>query len=299
MSRPAVVAAALAGAGVAVFPLLPGKKTPATVHGVRQATAEPGQVRAWWAFNGAFNVGLATGPSGLVVLDCDAGKPWPAATPPPAGVSDGSDVLCMLAERCGVSPGSLFRTAAVRTPSGGYHYYYRARAGRAIRCSAGKVAPWVDVRSAGGYVVAPGSALPVGRYVAEYGFDELQSGIDAEPLPDWLADLLDPPVTPRDEYQWIADRLDRQASGEPGYLAAALAGEVDRVARAATGTRNATLNEAAFRLGTLADAGLDVVEASAALQSAALAVGLAELEAARTFASGWAGGTAHPRTVPQ
>jgi len=51
-------------------------------------------------------------------------------------------------------------TMVVETPSGGYHVYFYGD----TACSASKVAPSVDVRSSGGYVVAPGSSLPNGEY---------------------------------------------------------------------------------------------------------------------------------------
>lgn len=53
--------------------------------------------------------------------------------------------------------GALPRTRTVRTPSGGLHLYYALPTGSKVRCSASKLAPGVDVRGDGGYVVAPGS----------------------------------------------------------------------------------------------------------------------------------------------
>lgn len=72
-----------------VFPLRPGDKRPA-LHGESvcpgigdcagghrkwedRATTDPDRIRRAWA-HGAFNVGIATGPSGLVVIDLDMPK---------------------------------------------------------------------------------------------------------------------------------------------------------------------------------------------------------------------------------
>jgi hypothetical protein len=81
------------------------------------------------------------------------------------------------------------------------------------------------------------------------------------------------------------------------YAAAALRSEVQRVASAQEGTRNATLNRAAFSLGSLVATGLlmrDTVEV--ALTEAALSVGLGEAEVAATLHSGITAGLKRPRT---
>lgn len=288
------VAVGFAQAGWHVFPCLPGAKAPATRRGLHAATVDVDRVAAWWARNPAMNIGISCGPSGLVVIDCDAGKPWPLPTPPPPGVLDGSDVLCALAEQLGHPPNELFRTAGVATPSGGLHLYYRAPAGRTLKNTAGKLGAWIDTRAHGGYVVGPWSVLPTGHYPPLAGFDNVLDGwlADAAPLPGWLADALDPPPVVRDPYRALSAELDRPATGA-GYVAAAVAGECERVRTAANGARNDVLNRAAFALGTLT--GADEPDAKAQLQSAALAAGLSEGESAATICSGWAAGAAHPR----
>lgn len=85
-----------------------------------------------------------------------------------------------------------------------------------------------------------------------------------------------------------------------GYAAAALAREVERVATASKGTRNDSLNRAAFSLGQLvAEGELDEGVVVRELTAAALAVGLGELEIKRTIRSGLQGGAKHPRTAPR
>ena len=56
-----------------VHPLKPGSKEPLTYHGKNDASGDEAQIRAWWAKWPDANVGIACGPSGLCVLDCDHG----------------------------------------------------------------------------------------------------------------------------------------------------------------------------------------------------------------------------------
>lgn len=85
-----------------------------------------------------------------------------------------------------------------------------------------------------------------------------------------------------------------------GYATAALDQEVARVAAAANGTRNHSLNRAAFSLGQLV-AGGELAHQLVVEQLTAVAqqVGLDTGEIAKTIASGLAGGAQHPRTVPE
>jgi hypothetical protein len=84
---------------------------------------------------------------------------------------------------------------------------------------------------------------------------------------------------------------------EVRYAAAALRSEAGRVASAQEGTRNASLNRAAFSLGSLVAIGLLTREAvEAALTEAALSVGLGEPEVAATLASGLNAGLKKPRS---
>ena len=115
-------------------------------------------------------------------------------------------------------------------------------------------------------------------------------------MPDWLVNL--------------ARRSDRRApefavpvrTAAPGeaspYGLAALRAETDRVRRAAQGTRNHTLNRAAFSLGQLVAGGelaLDLVVDE--LHAAAAAAGLKRTETTQTVRSGLEAGTANPRVA--
>ncbi|WP_187292816.1 bifunctional DNA primase/polymerase [Beutenbergia cavernae] len=95
------------------------------------------------------NVGLATGrASGFWVLDIDPAKGGAAS------------IKALEAEH-----GALAPTRRVRTGSGGWHLYYAMPLdGSDVRNSQGLVAPGIDVRGTGGYVVAPPSVSTKGAY---------------------------------------------------------------------------------------------------------------------------------------
>ena len=159
----------------------------------RRACADPDRVGRYWP-SAQHNVGLACGPSRLVVVDLDTHSPLPDDWRLP-GVRDGRDVLALLAEWAG-QPWPV--TYTVRTPTGGLHLYYTAPDGPEIRNSAGKIGPLVDVRGSGGYVLAAGSVLDERAYPGNQECRELVTGGRAyeladdngpEPLPAWLAAL--------------------------------------------------------------------------------------------------------------
>ncbi|MDJ0461506.1 bifunctional DNA primase/polymerase [Streptomyces sp. H27-C3] len=102
-----------------VAPLVPGAKSPAVRSWEPRATTDAEVVARCWRA-GTYNLGIATGPSRLVVIDLDVPK-HDQDFPPmctPSGVTDGADMLAMLAEQHGQScPGETFtvRTASVIT----------------------------------------------------------------------------------------------------------------------------------------------------------------------------------------
>ncbi len=100
-----------------------------------KATTDPVQVEVWWGKWPTANVGIATGAgSGIVVVDVD-----------PRHGGDGS--LAKL---------DLPATYTVQTGGGGLHLYFQ-HPGREVRNSASEIAPGIDVRGDGGYVIAPPS----------------------------------------------------------------------------------------------------------------------------------------------
>lgn len=260
------VAVRLARRGIAVLPLQPRGKIPLCEHGSHDATTDADQVRAWWGETPDANIGIATGRvSGLVVVDIDG--------------DEGEESFLELQREHGTIPDTLW----ARTGSGGWHLYFQ-HPGKDVRNSAGRLAPHVDVRGESGYIVAPPSVHPCG--------EPYRWHTDTKPVdpPAWLVDLLCPPPPP--------PRKPIRVGTASAYAEAALNAEADAVANAPRGTRNHTLNAAAFSLGQLVAAGqLSSSDAWCALHDAGLACGLPEREVRVTLRSGLAAGQEHPRKV--
>ena len=247
-------------------------KTPATAHGVKDATTDPALIRNWWEERPHASIGLACGPSGLVVIDIDRDKggfaSW-AALKAAHGIDDG--------------------TLASRTGGGGRHLVYRAPEGFRGKNSAGKLGPGLDVRTDGGYIIAPPSPHPSG---SAYAWD--RSHAEPIPLPVSLAALLESREPPR-----VAPVSSAARPSGNGYGAAALRGELDILSRAREGARNHTLNTAAFNLGQLVAGGaLDRSDVARQLCDVARAIGLDERESLATIRSGLDAGAREPRTAP-
>lgn len=153
--------------GFKVFPIQAGSKVPYDgSRGLLNATSDRQQLEAWFAVAPDSNLAIRTGAeSGIVVLDVDG----------PAGMQ----ALAELEE----SEGALPLTARVFTPSGGSHFYFQ-HPGIPIRSDAG-IAPSIDVRGEGGYVVAPPSLRDDGR---SYFVVDADAPITA--MPDWLVTLV-------------------------------------------------------------------------------------------------------------
>jgi hypothetical protein len=157
--------------GFSVFPIRAGCKSPPAITGWQAAaTRDEAQINTWWG-NGAGadrNIGIFTGKFGdgeaLLVLDVDRKK----------GVDGNKTIL-----RWELDGRTLPDTYVQHTPSTGSHLVYRVTT--PVKGSAGVLGAGVDVRSAGGYVVAKGSVVPLGTYEAD-----IRPVADA---PQWLIDL--------------------------------------------------------------------------------------------------------------
>ena len=170
----------------------------------------------------------------------------------------------------------------------GEHLYFTAP-DNTIPCSVGRLGRGLDVRGHGGYAIAPPSHHHQGQ---RYRWTH---HAPAAPLPTWLAALLTPPAVPERSAAPPSPPL-AGCSRSQRYLHAALAGELADVAGAQPGTRNHTLNRAAFRLGQLAASGLATLdELAPQLLDAARHAGLPDSEATATIASGLTAGHQHPR----
>ena len=214
-TRPTTAGAAAVGAPTAPKP----GKHPRSRHGVRDASADAAEIRAWWSTWPHANVGVATGR--LVILDVDgaAGRATLAATP--------------------ARPRAAAAHARRRPPAADAHLYFRADAHR-VGNSAGRLGAGLDVRGRGGYVVAPPSLHADGH---RYRWTRPATPRAAALLARRAADRRHGATAPRPAAQPPADR--RSPAALPCRR---LRGELADVAAARPGTRNDTLNRAAFRL---------------------------------------------------
>ena len=148
----------------------PGKH-PRTEHGFRDATKDPTEVRRIWGRTPRANIGIATGASGLVVLDID-----------PRNGGDGA--LAGLEHHHGRLPD----TCRALTGGGGVHYVY-CRPEGAPKVKGAPLARGVDVKADGGYIVAAPSGHISGK---RYAWEVTAHPTDVVPqaLPAWALERL-------------------------------------------------------------------------------------------------------------
>ncbi|MBB5074556.1 bifunctional DNA primase/polymerase [Nonomuraea endophytica] len=281
-----------------VFPLTPGDKVPLPgMSWKRLATADPAVIGRIWARR-PYNIGIACGPSHLVVIDLDT--PKPGEQPPERwrqpGVHSGADVFALLCEQAGQPV--PWETFQVRTRRGGLHLYFTAPAdGPQLGNTSGDQGNglgWkIDTRAAGGLVVGPGSYVDLPDGTGSY---QVLHAAAPAPLPGWLAQRLRPVPAPARP----AAPVTRRSGSRGAYLDAAIAGCLDRIAASRTdGNRNTTLWGASVALGQLVAGGaLDETTTEVQLLEAAVQTGLTPGEAARTIRSGFRRGAQRPRVVP-
>jgi hypothetical protein len=203
------------------------RKTPLTRNGFKDASRDPQAIQQWWGRWATALIGLPTGEvSGIVVLDVDVKR----------SEANGFDSL----EDLGRS--ILPETPTAHTESGGVHVYFRCP-DQDVRNSASRIAPGLDVRANGGYVIVPS---PGSGYVWDtvWNFDTV-APIEA---PKWLWPA--PAARPRASAQSVI-----QTTGLSRYAERALDAACNAVLRAPAGQQELTLNAECFSIGTLAGAG--------------------------------------------
>ena len=257
------MSAALAEQALAIrWPCFPcdGEKRPIVKSGFKAASSDRKRIWDMFCQPGAEMIGVPTGPvSGVVVVDID--------------VRDGQPGEVWL-------EANRYRLPATRTHmtrSGGQHLLFRQPANANVRNSAGKIAPGVDVRGDGGYIIIPPSP----------GYVVLEHRSPAE-MPDWLLTLVMPKAPP-------VQVLRAPLPPNPDRAARTLHRAVLAVAGAGEGGRNDTLNRQTFILATRVAAGLlarDTVMSE--LYAAALQAGLTDLEIRKTLESGFSAGLRFP-----
>ncbi len=128
-----------AAQGIAIMPCRgkrPALSRTGEAHAV--ATSDADQIREWWTTNPRWNIGIACTANRLAVIDIDG----------PAGVEWIKDHHLPMP------------TTWTATTGRGHHYYYRWPEGETIRTC--QIAPKLEIRAAGAYVIAPPSIHPDG-----------------------------------------------------------------------------------------------------------------------------------------
>ncbi|BAZ94294.1 ATPase [Thiohalobacter thiocyanaticus] len=145
----------LAESGLPVFPCREDK-SPRTARGFHDASTDPTTIRGWWSRWPGALIGVPTGPvTDLLVIDIDpGGADWHS--------EHAADLAC----------GRVHRTQR------GHHLLYRHVNG--VKCSAGKIAPGVDVRTDGGYVI----------WWPAHGLEAVGDLDDIGEAPAWLLEKL-------------------------------------------------------------------------------------------------------------
>ncbi len=241
--------------GWLVFPLQKGEKVPAIPKwaggkGCLDATDDELILEQWDRKYPGANIGLACGiKSNLLVVDLD-----------PRNGSDAS-MAQLKAKKQTFPP-----TVVARTASGGHHLYYAYEP--SLINSKSKLAAGIDVKTEGGYVVAPPSVLKCGgRYLWEVS----PLGGDLPRLPQWAVEALKPRPKPKPTGSYDA----KDAPKDVAPL-------VKCVSNASEGNRNNILYWAARRA---AETGILSSAAKAEFQSAGEAIGLDREEVEKTIAS--------------
>jgi hypothetical protein len=179
----------------------PGKHPRGAWKNYQKARISIGDIEK--AFKNGGNVGIVTGPiSGIAVLDIDGVEGLEALT------------------KAGFPFDSLPITPAVKTGGGGIHLYYKYPDKGEVKTASG-VLDHVDVRGAGGFVVAPPSSHASGEmyeWVAGRSLDDV-------PMAEFdFNSLLPDPVEKKKRKSWYDAILPGVSKGDRNSAATRLAG---------------------------------------------------------------------------
>ena len=261
--------------GVPVF-ACDANKRPLTEHGFKDATTDPAAIRRMFRDPRAVMIGMPTGEAtSLVVVDVD--------------MKEGQQGGAWLDANSHRMP----QTRTIRTGSGGLHIYL-TWPGQRVKNSASKIAPNVDVRDDGGYVIvppSPGYAIADNAPVSE--------------VPDWLLPALCPPEPDRLPAAGHSVGPRQNAPRREGASALgneALNERCHEIRTAGDGSKHRAINEAAFAVGGLVSAGeIEEAHAWAELRDALAAIlprCKDQRAAEKTLARAFREGMARPQSPP-
>jgi hypothetical protein len=280
--------------GWMVFPC--NGKVPATRSGVYSGSDDIVKWRTQWRQRPDWNIGIWTGGSGLLVVDCDLDDDdptsWAVNAFKRAGLIDdgpfGDDGSTIDAHKPGPTPGisdwleicdandfDTEDTYCVVTPGNGLHAYFSYDTDKHyIAPGTGVLGELVDIRASGSYVVGVGSEVDGHEY-------EACGSAHVLPAPAWLIDMLEAkPKTP----QAIAKSVEDRIKDEKYYNSDSIqfmAFMCNDIATAPIGQRNTTFAHKLWRVwmaggnesdldilaGAAREAGLDDREIAAAIKA--------------------------------
>ena len=189
-TRPQDAVAYAQDKGLTIFPICPsgstkaGKmidKTPAIPKWIEWAESTPRpKVLNYAKTNKMANFGVHCGLSGIVIVDVDVKEG-----------QEGLATLAALEEKYSMCFGDTF---TVRTPSGGFHYYFRNTSTRKITGGTCKLGPGIDVQAGNKYAVMFGSEIEDGPKQIGGKYTIINDAPMAA-LPDWIRDEIVTKVT--------------------------------------------------------------------------------------------------------
>lgn len=328
-------ALAYAARGWPVFPCNPKHKAPLlgkdldgdgkpipNSGGLKKASTDPEQIRAWWARWPKALVAIATGHPTIdgagyrmFVVDFD-----PREDPDTGEVWTLDRLKGEVEQQLGCA---LPATSAVMTPSDGVHLYFLQADDGPPVTNRGNLPDHVDVRGLGGYVIAPPSVMGPGAVKGQAGLryrwlrGDALSAIADSPV-ELLTVLRAPGKAAGSAGRSGADRPARAAgagaaapyrSGDDlvdeairKYALSGLDAECRAVRSAGSGDRNKQLNESALKVASLVSAGaLDSTVARSSLEAAARDnLGRdSDSQLIATLDSGWSAGINNPRDLSE
>lgn len=157
--------------GLPCFPLIPNAKTPLIKDFNTKATVDPLDLAILWQDNLDANVAIQT--ERFAVIDIDPRNGGDATFEAVAMVED------------------IPETVAARTQGGGTHLYFRLPDHVFVKGKPDALGRGVDIKSHGGYVVAPGSMIDGRTY--EWLPGRSPDEIEIAEIPPWLLERLSAP----------------------------------------------------------------------------------------------------------
>jgi len=228
------------------------EKRPA-IGGWREAASiDPEQIKKWWSTFPEAVPGIELGRSNLFVVDLDRHP-------------GGANGVAAFKTFRGDNPAP--RCPTTKTPSGGWHLYFRQPEDERLGNRTGTLPKGVDCRGDGGWTVAPGAVFEQWRWTGNAA--KLAA---APPVPHWIVSA----IQARKNTEYSAGPSPSDAGKrERAYAERALTNAANRVAATRRGSRNTELNTAAFCMGTLIARGwIGAATVEGRLHDAAAACGL-------------------------